>query len=578
MKRLKELSIYEWALIGLVMAGAIFSYGESLWQKSFRNHELAQLEQHYEQLIQRTYILERLTHLNRNHTLATLGFGLTGLETYQDLYETSLEESKTILALNETVQVLGQVELEQFERLLAMEQRIHRGEQRNFEAYLEESHHYRNHLSYLTHELHLAGASHLANLKSFQNRLEQMELGSRVLYFTFWAFFFTVLVAVLLRLQTLRKSHIAQEKLMKVLIEQIPCGVVMVDMAGQVKMSNPYVKKVLRGPIEGDIGETFKYYRMYTSARCDELLPYERLPLARCFQEQKEIKDVVYLKINGELLVLACSVVPLKNHKAEMNGALLVFTDMTDEKILEMDKEFSFYNSKLETLGKVAATLAHEINTPLGCIRLASDILRQKNQVDTTGYRYLDLIDQSIDRMSGIIRSFKNFSRQADTESSFILCNLQDLLRESLELCQIDFEFKELPVELDLPACPIIAECSPSALGQVFINLFQNAYDSTNRQEERWIQVDLKTENHEVVIRVTDSGLGIDPYVVEKMFDPFFTTKSFGKGTGIGLGVSSRIMRAHSGSIRYEFFKGHTSFVLRFPLYQYGQAPLTANG
>ena len=101
---------------------------------------------------------------------------------------------------------------------------------------------------------------------------------------------------------------------------------------------------------------------------------------------------------------------------------------------------------------------------------------------------------------------------------------------------------------------------------QVILNLLSNALDAVKNLNEKIVKILCSVENNTIVTRVIDSGLGIPDAIVDRMMTPFFTTKEVGSGTGLGLSISKGIMESMGGSLSYELYENHTSFVATMPL------------
>lgn len=117
-------------------------------------------------------------------------------------------------------------------------------------------------------------------------------------------------------------------------------------------------------------------------------------------------------------------------------------------------------------------------------------------------------------------------------------------------------------------------EVCSSQIMQVLINLMNNSRDAIRHMDEKWIRLEIKELDNIIEFRVIDSGTGIDKEIVPKIFDSYFTTKPKGEGTGIGLGVCLEIARLHGGSLKYELYEGHTSFVFRVKKMHYIEEPM----
>ena len=118
---------------------------------------------------------------------------------------------------------------------------------------------------------------------------------------------------------------------------------------------------------------------------------------------------------------------------------------------------------------------------------------------------------------------------------------------------------------MDLDQFNISIKGDQVQLSQVFINLLNNSYDALCDAQNKWIKIELKESDTEFLISFIDNGAGIQEDIKQKIFNPFFTTKEFGKGTGLGLGISKAIMEKHNGELLLDSTHPHTCFIVKLP-------------
>lgn len=239
--------------------------------------------------------------------------------------------------------------------------------------------------------------------------------------------------------------------------------------------------------------------------------------------------------------------------------------DINDKKLAELrfnqERQRSIQNAKFASLGELAASIAHEINNPLGIISGYTELLQYKGFENAEPK--LDAIAKSCERITHIVKNLKRFSR-TDNNNEHSRFNLSDVINEAISLTtpKIKRHFVKLHKELE-EYTPIMG--NDIEIEQVLINLINNAVDATEDSEDKWINIKLGKTSSEYIIEISDSGAGIPLSVQSKMFDPFFTTKPIGKGTGLGLSIVRDILHNHGGSIRYLSAAEVTTFQLSFP-------------
>ncbi|MDI4656002.1 ATP-binding protein [Xanthobacter autotrophicus] len=255
---------------------------------------------------------------------------------------------------------------------------------------------------------------------------------------------------------------------------------------------------------------------------------------------------------------------------------MVVFAVDRTQRRMEENKLYQM--SKLASLGEVATGLAHEINQPLGVIRLAASNALAGLKMGLPAEHLsakLDRIIQQTVRMSRIIDHMRIFGRTSEEQ----LQPSQPIhaVDGALQVVGAHFRLDEIEVttssEADLPE----VLCRQDQLEQVIINLFQNARDAINERRAALgehcagrIAVRVAREaragaGEQVLIEVADTGGGIPEAVVDRIFQPFFTTKPPGKGTGLGLSVSFGIVRDHGGSLSVRNGSEGAIFSIRLP-------------
>jgi C4-dicarboxylate-specific signal transduction histidine kinase len=224
--------------------------------------------------------------------------------------------------------------------------------------------------------------------------------------------------------------------------------------------------------------------------------------------------------------------------------------------------------SKMATLGEIAAGVAHEINNPLHTLTLTSHLLQRlanAGQLSADGIQpHLDKVETCVQRMATIVSELKEFSRDS-SHDDYKPVPLTRVINETLDLCHSRLLSKDVEVKVSEVPDGWEAECRPSQISQVLLNLLNNAFDAVREHKSRWIKLEVLEKGPIFEISVTDSGPGIPNDVARRIMDPFFTTKPPGKGTGLGLSISSNIMTDHGGSLTLDSRSPNTRFVMTLP-------------
>ena len=280
------------------------------------------------------------------------------------------------------------------------------------------------------------------------------------------------------------------------------------------------------------------------------------------------------LQKSGQTIPVQLSAAPLYDGNFE-NGLVCFFRDLREIRKLEhelSDQNRILHQDKMMSLGRLAASVVHEINNPLSGIlnylRLMVRILdrRQLDEERINKFKgYLELVESETLRCSRIVSSLLNFSRISPP--AFEAVRIEEIInrciilsRHKLELCNIRLESDIQP---DIP--PINGNFNQ--LQQCMINLIFNAIDAMPAGGILTLAGRHDAEQHLAVITVKDSGNGIAPADLAHIFEPFYTTKNQAFGVGLGLSTVYGIMKRHHGSVEVDSRPGQGAvFKLKLPL------------
>ncbi len=198
---------------------------------------------------------------------------------------------------------------------------------------------------------------------------------------------------------------------------------------------------------------------------------------------------------------------------------------------------------KMEALGEMAASIAHEIRNPLSSIKGASMLISHElNNPDSPKSReYLNIIIEEVERLNNILVNFQFFTKPIRIEKESVSMN--EVIRKTVRLAETDI--LNIRARLELSADLPMVQADASSMKQVFLNIIKNAAEACGLKGE----LTIKTECSFPWIRISfsDNGPGIPAELLDQIFEPFFTTKA--SGMGVGLAISRRIIDAHNGRI-----------------------------
>jgi len=222
------------------------------------------------------------------------------------------------------------------------------------------------------------------------------------------------------------------------------------------------------------------------------------------------------------------------------------------------------YNEKMAELGRLAAGVIHELNTPLSVIAAAAQLILREDGLSESVVELVERIGGEAQRLSQMSRGILSFSRQDGGGGDEADLNL--VLSDVVQMLAYEIQKRSVTVnehfDHDFPLLRIDA----GRLKQVFINLIMNALQAMNSGGSLTLRT-LQSDAGSCEVHIADTGYGIADNDIDQIFEPFFTTKGAGEGTGLGLFVTRQIIAAEGGEISVESRVGQgTCFIIRFPL------------
>lgn len=219
---------------------------------------------------------------------------------------------------------------------------------------------------------------------------------------------------------------------------------------------------------------------------------------------------------------------------------------MSDEHVLD---------NKLQILGKLAASLIHEIRNPLSVIKLNVDyLILMRDQLSDETNECIASCKEASDRLLFLVENFSDFSKKHNLSTD--VCSINDITQIAVNIMQVNASRLNLYIESELdPSIPSIYFQKDKLL-QVFLNLINNAIESNNKTPKIYVRTYYKPSNNgkQIVWEVEDSGMGISEESKGKIFTDFYTSKK--RGTGLGLSVCKSILQEYNASIEFESTEG----------------------
>ena len=274
------------------------------------------------------------------------------------------------------------------------------------------------------------------------------------------------------------------------------------------------------------------------------------------------------MRADGREIYLRTQLTVVERAPADDHVMMMLCTEISEERVVRAQLEQA---GKLAFLGEMAASIAHELNLPLGAAglhveTLAMDLPGALRQ-NPTIMRRLETIGRLIERATDTIRHIRDFSRGGAGE--FGPFALTDAVQASLTIMEGRLRQTGTRVVTTLPDNPSLALGRVVLFEQVLMNLIGNAIDAyvgnaVDRQC-RLIEISAVERDGRVLLTVADKAGGISAAIMARIFEPFVTTKVQGQGTGLGLSISQRIVTSMGGRIRASNCDGGAAFVIELP-------------
>ncbi len=404
------------------------------------------------------------------------------------------------------------------------------------------------------------------------------------------------------QMERLRTEH-------AVILNAIGEGVHWIDKDGLIKFENPAAAKMLGFEIAELVGQR-AHATMHHSRPDGTAYPQNECHIYATLRDGvvRHVTDEVFWRKDGTSFPVEYVSTPVYQKDGSPGGAVVIFTDITERKRMETQL---LQFQKLESIGQLAAGIAHEINTPMQYVgdntRFVKDsfaailrvlksheellaaaknhaltpellarsaALREEGDLEYLCEQIPSALDETlegVERVSRIVRAMKEFSHPGGKEKT--PADLNRAIESTVTVAHNEWKYvadMKLDLAPDLPPVP----CFVGEFNQCILNLVVNAAHAIsdvvkkNPGTKGQITVQTRRDGEQVEVRVADTGTGIPETARAKIFEPFFTTKDVGKGTGQGLAIIyGSIVKRHGGTVTFETETGRgTTFIIRLPI------------
>ena len=365
------------------------------------------------------------------------------------------------------------------------------------------------------------------------------------------------------------KSLIQSEEKLRLLLDSTAEGIYGLDTNGNCSFINPACLSLLGYSEEEDLHGTNMHELIHHTDADGVTTPVEESEIYRTFHDGVETHypRILLHRADKSSFFAEMWAHPIRRNE-QIIGAVVTFFDITER--IQAEEALTRSN-QLAAAGQLASGIAHEINNPLATITACVEVLGSEG-IKTMGTwsgsekvaDYLNLIREETERAAGIIRDLLDLTRQRPHHmTKFNLC---EVVSSTIKLFQVQSRYSAYTFHgsftLDVPDI----NGDRDRIRQVVVILLSNAIESMPMGGGVSVSLNVDLQNAQILLEISDEGVGIPVELQAKIFHPFFTTKLEEKGTGLGLSIAHSIITKHGGWISVKSTPGKGStFTVKFP-------------
>jgi PAS domain S-box-containing protein len=371
--------------------------------------------------------------------------------------------------------------------------------------------------------------------------------------------------------QRLLKEAITEKAFLETIVNGIKDHMMVIDLDYRIVEVNRALLEMVGLAREDVVGKHCYEVSHHLQEPCAS--PDHPCPLKKTVATGKTASAIhVHFDKNGRESYLHVVCHPLFDEEGRIRGVVDLSRDITQE----ISRTRMMHEDKIASLGKLSASVVHEINNPLTGILSSIRVIKRVMEKESPGQeelrmmkKHTDIVYNEIFRVGKTVSSLLPFSRTSKPE--FKPVDLNTLLAETLALAEYQMRLQGITVEARWDPNLLQVRADPGKMKQVFLNLLLNAQEAMPKDGTLTL-VTRNTRRREVLVLIADTGMGIPKEKFSQIFEPFYTTKAGGLGAGLGLSVVCGIIGDHQGVISVHSVVGRgTCFAIRLPAYKWGE-------
>lgn len=384
------------------------------------------------------------------------------------------------------------------------------------------------------------------------------------------------------RLESTEQKLDAEKTFSNLLIRQSTTSIVFINTDFTIVYANhAYLNRVKKAR-DTVIGAHCYEISHGLNTPCSSAFPGVKCPMLETLRTGKDVHVIHdHPGPDGERMYCDLTTYPIKNDAGDVTQVIEFWRDVTTEfsdRWNKKTKEFEFniqkmiQEDRMISLGKLAASVAHEINNPIqGLMTFCGymqDILNAGPPAEESLKEFkghLQLMSTELERVGSIVSGLLSFARESGVEHTPV--DVNKAVDAALSLTRHKMKLGNIRLTTELYPTPIMVVGDINQLQQCFLNLIFNAVDSMPEGGELSVTSRMDSTADKAWFSIRDSGYGIPEKIKNNLFDPFFTTKDVSKNTGLGLSIVYGVVKNHRGTIDIDSREREgTTFTLTFPV------------